>query len=534
MTVMAAEEHYDVVVVGAGFAGIYAVHRLQEAARSVRGFEIGADAGGTWYWNRYPGARCDVESLDYSYSFSPELEREWTWTEKYATQPEILRYLQFVADRFHVRRAFQFETRVVAATYDEQRQHWRIDIECDGEREAVTATYCILATGVLSAPSDPHLSGMSTFAGSVYQTSRWPHRSVRFEGQRVGLIGTGSSGIQSMPRIAEEADHVTVFQRSPNFSVPVRNAEVAIPTAEEYAVRRQICWSSRNGQLSEGVPKSALDVDPAERERHYEAAWQRGGVHFNKVFTDLMTSLEANATAADFARRKIRSIVRDPAVAEMLVPLDHPIGTKRICTDLGYYEAFNRDNVTLVDIRKYPIVEVLPSGINTEVSHHDLDVIIFATGFDAMTGSFLRIDVRGRGGRSLRDEWNGGPRTYLGLAVDGFPNLFITTGPGSPSVLTNMALAAEQHVNWIVDCLAHMDAKGLHTIEAEPAAQLAWTEHVNDVGNATLFPRANSWYTGGNIEGKAQVFMPYIGGFADYIATCDDVAGSGYRGFRFG
>ena len=524
---------FDAVIVGAGFAGMYMLHRLRGLGLSAVVFEAGQDVGGTWYWNRYPGARCDIESMQYSFSFSEELQQEWRWSERFSAQPEILRYAGHVADRFDLRRDIRFGTRVTAATFNEATNRWRI--ETDGG-DQVSAEYCIMATGCLSSGRVPDINGIDTFAGASYHTGQWPHEGVDFTGQRVGVIGTGSSAIQSIPVIAEQAAQVFVFQRTPNFSVPARNTPLPPEYEQEwkasYAERRQRARTLRTGTIYDFGETSALAVSPEQRRQEYAARWQRGGINVMAAYTDLVTSKEANDTAADFVREQIRAIVHDPAVAEMLVPTNHPIGTKRICVDTGYYETFNRSNVTLVNLQSTPIEEVTPAGIRTRDAEYAVDSIVYATGFDAMTGSLLKVDIRGRDGMRLRDKWAAGPRTYLGLMTAGFPNLFTITGPGSPSVLSNMMVSIEQHVDWIADCLAHLRSQGIACIEADPAAEDNWVEHVNEVAYTTLYPQANSWYMGANIEGKPRVFMPYIGGVGTYRQTCDRVAANGYEGFR--
>ena len=526
---------YDAVIVGAGFAGLYMLHRLRGLGLTVRVFEAGDGIGGTWYWNRYPGARCDVESLDYSYSFSDELQQEWTWTERYASQPEILAYVEHVADRFDLRRDVQLSTRVTAARFDEATGRWTVETD-RGDR--VSTPYCIMATGCLSTAQVPAFAGLETFEGRWYHTGRWPHEGVDFTGQRVGVIGTGSSAIQSIPIVARQAAHLFVFQRTPNYSIPARNGpldpEQARAWKAAYAEHRRAARESRIGFVVERNEHSALAVPPEERRREYEARWQRGGLGFSATFADLLTSPEANETAAEYFHAKIREIVRDPAVAEALIPRDYPLGTKRLCVDTDYYATFNRPNVTLVDLRTSPIEAFTPRGLRTRDAAYALDSVVFATGFDAMTGALLAIDVRGRGGASLRDRWSAGPRTYLGLAIAGFPNLFTITGPGSPSVLSNMIVSIEQHVDWIADCISHLRARGLRVVEASVEAEDAWVAHVNELGDATLYPRARSWYTGANVPGKPRVFMPYVGGVNAYRRVCDDVAARGYAGFTLG
>ncbi|MDF2692915.1 MAG: Cyclohexanone monooxygenase [Labilithrix sp.] len=530
----------DAVIVGAGFSGLYMLHRLRALGMRVRVIEAGSGVGGTWYWNRYPGARCDSDSVEYSYSFSEELQDEWRWSERFATQPEILRYLEHVADRFDLRRDVQLETRIVAATFDEASGRWMLESEL-GERFA--ATFCIMATGCLSTWRVPAIAGQQTFAGATYHTGAWPHEGVDFRGKRVGVIGTGSSGIQSIPLIAEQAKHLYVFQRTPNFSVPARNA----PLSEEYQAHvratyeelRQKARASTGGLGSFALFGSGSAIDASEEERTavYQTAWDKGGAMFLGSFGDLLINETSNRTARDFIHTKIREIVKDPATAAALLPDDHPLGTKRICVDTDYYATFNRPNVTLVNLRSSSIDAITPRGIRTggpNGGEIELDSIVYATGFDAMTGALLRIDIRGQGGRSLREEWEGGPRTYLGLMCAGFPNLFTVTGPGSPSVLSNMTTSIEQHVEWISDCIAHMRASGSDRIEPTAEAQDAWVAHVNEVAHMTLYPKAASWYVGANIPGKPQVFMPYVGGVGAYREKCTEIARTGYIGFVFG
>jgi cation diffusion facilitator CzcD-associated flavoprotein CzcO len=496
-------------------------------------FEAGAGVGGTWYWNRYPGARCDVESMQYSYSFSPELQQDWQWSELFASQPEILRYASHVADRLDLRRDIRFETRVTEARFDEAEHRW--DIRTD-RGDHVSARHCVMATGCLSTARVPDFEGLTSFKGKTYHTGNWPHEGVDFTGQRVGIVGTGSSAIQAVPVIAAQAAHLTVFQRTPNFSIPSRNGRMT-PDYERawksaYPQRRDHAREARTGVLNDPNDKSALEVSDAERQREYEARWEAGGTSFMAAFNDLIFSQPANDTAAEFVRNQIRGIVRDPAVAELLAPKNHPIGTKRICVDTDYYQTYNRANVTLVDVKSAPITEITPNGLRTGDCNYEFDSIVFATGFDAMTGALTRIDIRGRNGLALRDKWEAGPRTYLGIMTAGFPNLFMITGPGSPSVLSNMIVSIEQHVDWISDCIAWLRTHGLDCIEASLEAEDAWVDHVNEVAYGTLYPSANSWYMGANIPGKPRVFMPYIGGVGAYRGICSDIAAKGYDGFR--
>jgi cyclohexanone monooxygenase len=525
-------ERRDIVVVGAGFAGLYMLHRARGLGLSVRVFEAGSGVGGTWYWNRYPGARCDVESMEYSYQFDDKLQQEWHWSERFATQPEIMRYANHVADRFDLRRDIQFDTRVVAATYDEKAARWTVRTDDGAE---TSAQFLVMATGCLSSTNLPEIKGLESFAGDRYHTGAWPHEQVDFRGKRVGVIGTGSSAIQSIPIIAEQAKALTVFQRTANFSVPAYNAPLD-PAYEARIKADYANFRARNSlqinAFGSNMPRSSIparDMTPAERRAAFEARWQYGGLFFLGALGDLLLDKEANDMAAEFVRGKIRSIVRDPAVAELLSP-KQVIGCKRLCVDSGYYATFNRPNVRLVDISATGIDEITPEGVRVNGASYGVDALVFATGFDAMTGTLLKIDIHGRGGYALRDAWQAGPRTYLGLCVAGFPSLFTITGPGSPSVLTNMMVSIEQHVDWIADCIAHLRSSGKRSIEATPEAQQAWVEHVNAVAGRTLYPQCNSWYLGANVPGKTRVFMPLLG-FPDYVEKCEEVVAKGYDGF---
>jgi cation diffusion facilitator CzcD-associated flavoprotein CzcO len=524
---------FDAVVVGAGFAGLYMLHRLRELGLATKVFEVADGVGGTWYWNRYPGARCDSESYYYSYSFSDEIQQEWEWTCRYPEQPEILKYLNYVADKLDLRRDIQFKTRVTAARFNEQTNRW--DIET-GDGNHVSAKFLITAVGCLSAAQMPAIKGLESFAGKWYHTGQWPHERVDFTGKRVGIIGTGSSGIQSIPVIASEAAHLTVFQRTPNFSVPARNGLMSEASQREikanYAAIRQKIRESAFGMPFDFPEQSALDVSAEERQRVYDRLWDVGGFRFLfESYNDIVINKDANETAAEYVRAKIRAIVKDPVTAEKLSPRSYPIATKRPPIDTDYFETFNRDNVTLVDIRTSPIQEITQTGIRTLDADFELDAIVFATGFDAMTGALFNLGIRGRDGVVLQDKWADGPHTYLGVATAGFPNLFIITGPGSPSVLSNMPVSIEQHVEWITDCIHYLRSRGLASIEATEAAQEAWVAHVNEAADATLLPQADSWYMGANIPGKPRVFMPYIGGVGAYRQRCAEIAGNGYEGF---
>jgi cyclohexanone monooxygenase len=527
---------FDAIIVGAGVGGLYAIYRLRKLGLRVRAFEAGTEVGGTWYWNRYPGCRCDVESMEYSYSFSDELQQEWHWPERYGTQPEILRYINHVADCFDLRRDIEFNTRVKEASFDGKTSTWTVKTD---KGDTASASFCIMATGNLSTPRTPDYPGLESFKGKWYHTGLWPHEGVDFTGLRVGVIGTGSSGVQSIPIIAKQAKHLYVFQRTANFSLPARNGPM--DSAKEHAhkaqypERRRAAFDTPFGIAGYPPPvKSALAATEEERRRAYEAKWAEGGsISFLYSFTDLLLEQESNQTAADFVRQKIRATVRDPRTAELLCPNDHPIGTKRLILDTDYYETYNRENVTLVDIRSKPIKEMAPSGLRTAHADYALDAIVFATGFDAMTGAMKEIDIHTDAGMSIRTKWEHGPRTYLGIMIAGFPNLFMITGPQSPGVKSQMILACEQHVDWIADCMQHLRNRGFSRIEAEEDAEDAWLQHNNEVADRTLYPLANSWYVGANIPGKPRVFMPYVGGVSAYKKKCDEVAARGYEGFRF-
>jgi cation diffusion facilitator CzcD-associated flavoprotein CzcO len=533
----AGQAQYDALIIGAGFAGLYQLHTLRDRlGLRARVLETAGGVGGTWYWNRYPGARCDSESHSYCYMFDPALYQDWTWTERYPQQPEIMRYLNHVADRLDLRRDISFSTRVVAARYDQAANLWRVTTEAG---EQLAARFLISAVGCISTANVPNIPGLADFGGAWYHTGNWPHEGVDFRGKRVGQIGTGSTGIQAAPVIAETAAHLHVFQRTANYSVPAQNGPLSHDFLRwakvNYAELRRIMHGNLNGHPFNLSDQSALEVSAEERQALYEKAWEHGGLKFRATFHDLLMDKAANDTAAEFIRAKIRDIVKDPATAEALTDFDHPYAAKRPPIDTNYFETFNRDNVTLVDVRKDPIERITKTGIRTRDHEYNLDIIVFATGFDAMTGALLRIDIAGRDGTTLKQAWAAGPRTWLGLQVPKFPNLFTITGPGSPSVLCNMPVAIEQHVEWITDCIAHLNARGIDRIEATEDAAERWGAHVNDAANATLLPQAkSSWYLGANVPGKPRAFMPYAGGLARYRATCAEVAAKGYEGFSLG
>lgn len=525
-------ETLDIVIVGAGFSGLYMLHKARGLGLSARVFEAADGVGGTWYWNRYPGARVDVESHEYSYSFSEELEHEWKWSERYAAQPELLRYLNHVADRFDLRRDIRFETRIVSAAFDEAAHRWTVTTD---KGDQVSARYCVMATGCLSVPKKVDVPGADTFKGEVYNTSSWPTTKVDFRGKRVGIIGTGSSAVQTITEIAPEVGSLHVFQRTPSFSIPAHNGPADPEVGRNWLANRE---ANRRAERENPIgivaavvsDRMALETPAEERRRIYEERWTKGGFAIGGAFADMLVLKEANDTFADFVAEKVRAVVKDPVTADLLIPKTYPVGSKRICVDTGYFEVFNRPNVTLVDISKSPVT-VTPKGVETAGEEYEFDALIFALGFDAMTGALSKIDIRGRGGEALKDKWDGGPRTYLGLMVSGFPNMFMVTGPGSPSVLSNMVVSIEQHIDWISDCIVAMGERQMDAIEATEQAEEGWVAHVNEVANMTLYPQANSWYIGANVEGKARVFMPYPGGVGVYRQVCNDVAAKGYEGF---
>ena len=526
---------HDVIVIGAGFAGLYAVHRAQTAGLSVLGIEAANGVGGTWYWNRYPGARCDVESVDYSYSFDDELQQTWTWTERFAAQPEILAYLEHVADRFDLRQRYAFGTSVVSAAFDQRSGTWEVHTSAGAHHRA---SFLLCATGCLSALNRPNIPGLDSFRGDVYYTADWPAREPDFAGKRVGLVGTGSSGIQAVPIIAGSAATLTVFQRSPNYTVPMPNRPWSDDELGrirvEYPERRRLSAYAPAGTPHTSQTKPVAETSPREREQALQDRWSEGGVLFSKTFPDQLTNLAANDVARQYAEARIREIVADPSLADDLIPDDHPIGTKRICTDTGYYDTFNREHVTLVNLRREPITAIDAHAVHTTTTSYPCDALIFATGFDAMTGALSRIDPVGPGDTQLTDIWADGPITFLGLAIPGLPNLFTFSGPGSPSVLANMVLHAEVQVDWVVDLITAARSQGVTQIDVRADAAAAWTRHVTAVSEGTLFVHAtSSWYLGANIEGKKRVFMPYVGGFGAYRRECDDVAENEYAGMVF-
>jgi cyclohexanone monooxygenase len=524
----------DVIVIGAGFAGLRALYRFRGLGYKVAVLEASADVGGVWYHNGYPGARCDVESYDYSYSFSPELEQEWRWTERYATQPEILRYINHVVERFDLRKDIQFNTRMSNATYDEQAARWTIDTE-DGQ--TYLAQFLLMCVGQLSTTKSPSYPGLHSFKGEVIHSGVWPKHEVTYAGKRVAIIGTGSSGMQMTPVIAKEAKHLTVFQRTANYSIPAANAPV---TDEEdaqvkahYRERRERAWNSATGLGFMPSKTSALDVTPEEREKAYEVSWNRLGFGFALTYYDILLNKQANDTAADFIRKKIAAAVNDPVVRDKLLPKNHAFAARRPSVDSGYFQAFNRDNVELADVREFPIVEFTPEGIRTEAKLHELDMVIFATGFDVFTGSLFKPDIIGRNGMTLKQKWADGPVTHLGVGVSDFPNLFIVVGPGSPSLLSNVMVSTEEQIDWMAAFVAHMQARGQVAFEVQAAAEKEWGQHVNDRVKETLYLSTDSYYNGAEVKGKPRVFMPYSGGVRGYRRILQKCAAEGYTGFSF-
>ena len=524
----------DVVVVGAGFSGLYLLYRLRKAGFSTRVFERGGDVGGTWYWNRYPGARCDVESLQYSYSFDEQLQQDWHWPEKFSAQPDILAYANHVADRFNLKKDIEFNIEVKASRFDEKLKTWKITTNTG---EEIDAQYFIMATGCISTTQIPNIKGLSDYVGNTFHTGDWPHEEVDFSGQSIAVIGTGSSGIQSIPVLAKQAKKLTVFQRTPNYSIPSQNEPMTKKYERSwkdvYSERRKEMRYSAHGSLKDLNDVPALSVDEDQRQELYTKRWAIGGTGFLGSFNDLLTNADANYTAAEYVRQQIKRVVKDKETAEILCPRSYPIGTKRICIDTGYFETYNRENVKLVDISKKPIQRLVADGIIVDDQLYAFDSIIFATGFDAMTGSIFNVDIKGRGGLALKEKWNAGPKTYLGLMSASFPNLFMITGPGSPSVKSNMIMSIEQHVDLVIETLLSMRRKGLSVVEPELEAENKWVDHVQEVANKTLFPQANSWYMGANIPGKPRLFMPYIGGVGAYREICEEIVANNYRGFKF-
>lgn len=532
---MSHTPNHDVIIIGAGFAGLYSVHKLRDKMNlDVKAFEAGDGVGGTWYWNRYPGARCDIESTHYSYSFDEGLQQEWNWSERYAAQPEILDYLNHVADRFGLRRSITFNTRVTSMVWDEENSLWQVGTD-DGE--TTTARYVISGAGNLSVPKEPDFPGVEDFTGEVYVTGNWPHEPVDFTGKRVGIVGTGSSGIQAITEIAKQAGHLTVFQRTPNFATPIGNGptdpdELAAQKARYNELRTAARNHVQGVPLEEPLP-SAVEVSPEKRKEVYDTRYAQGGFRmFLSTFADIYHNKASNDTAADYIRGRIKERVKDPATAELLSPTDHPYAAKRPAFENGYFEAFNQDNVDLVDVKTNPIETITSTGLRTSTGEYDFDVLVLATGFDAMTGPLLAMGIQGKGGLTLNEKWENGPETYLGISVHGFPNLFLITGPQSPSVLYNMPLAIEDHVDFATAAISYLKDNGRDVIEPTREDELKWVDHANDEASKSLLPEANSWFMGSNIPGKPRRCLVYVGGAPQYRKICDDIVDNGYRGFE--
>lgn len=530
MSSTSTNSSYDAIVVGAGFAGIYMLYQLKQQGLHARVIEAGDGVGGTWFWNRYPGARCDIPSMEYSYQFSDELQQQWQWSEKYATQAELLRYANHVVERFDLADDIQLNTRVLATHFQDRTQSWQIQLDDD---TTLHARFVVMATGCLSVPNVPNIKGLDDFYGPTYHTGQWPHEGVDFTGKSVGVIGTGSSAIQSIPLIAEQARSLTIFQRTPNYSIPAHNApldeEYVRSVKENYAEFRADNWQRGFGANFRDNDTSALAVTDEQRLAEYEDRWARGGLAFLAAFNDLVFDDDANETARTFIQGKIAGLVNDPELAQKLTP-NTPVGCKRLCVDTDYYETFNQSHVELIDLQQDPLQEMNAQGLATRNKQYNVDCLVLATGFDAMTGAISNIDVRGENGTTLTEKWAEGPKTYLGLATAGFPNLFLVTGPGSPSVLSNMLPSIEHHVEWIAQCIEHMTTHQLTRIDAQATAQETWVDHVNEVASATIYPNCNSWYLGANVEGKKRVFMPYLG-VPSYLEKCREVVANGYQGF---
>lgn len=527
-------EKVDVVVVGAGFGGMYAAYRFREMGKRVVGIEAGGNVGGVWYWNRYPGARCDLMSVDYSYGFSPEIEQEWTWSEQFAAQPEILAYANFVADKLHLRDSYKFNTRVVSANWDEASKLWRVTTD---QGEVLEATYCVMSTGPLSIPKDPDIPGIERFKGQLLRAQKWPHEPVGFAGKRVGLIGTGSSGLQIVQEVGRQAAELYVFQRTPSFTLPMRNHKLdADYIAEMKRNYRGLREASRNNPTGGNRPVSTrpyFSLPPSQRRQLMEQAWENGGHTFLGIFADLMTNAEANEQVAEFVRDKIGQIVKDPKTADALKPRGYPIFARRPCIDTEYYETYNLPTVHLKDCLTDPIVEITEKGVRTAAGETELDVLIFATGYDALTGALLAFEVVGRNGKRLNDKWKGGARSYLGLMMEGFPNLFTTCGPNGPAALANIITINEHDVDWIAELMVYMEKHGNAAAEPTREAEDEWMTLVFTLAERSLIRKANTWWVGSNVKGKPQGLSMFIGGFNKYRELCTAAATDGYKKLAF-
>ena len=532
----AAALDYDVIVIGAGISGLYQLYRARELGLRVRVLEAGTGVGGTWYWNRYPGARFDSESYSYAYSFSKELLAEWDWSEHFSAQPETLRYLNYVADKFDLRRDIEFRARVAAAHYREETRSWDVTLQ-DGRK--LTSRFLITAVGPLSAPTMPRVQGVDTFEGQSFHTAQWPHEPVRFEGKRVAVIGTGATGVQTIAEVAKTAGHLTVFQRTPNWCKPLHNAKIDVPTQAKikagYPEMFKRCQETFACVPHTPDPRSIFDVTPQEREATLEKLYATPGfAMWQGNFRDMLTDREANAIVSAFMARKIRARVHDPKVAEKLIPKDHGFGTRRVPMETRYFEVYNQPNVELVDIKETPIERITPSGLKTSDREFEFDIIIYATGFDAITGSLDRIDIRGTGGRTLKDKWRNGPETFMGVQVEGFPNMLMLVGPHT--ALGNIPRSIEYNVEWVAGLLRHMHERQLVSVDPKPEAVVAWTDNVKKLGEGLLSNEIDSWMTGinSNVDGKqTRIIARYSGSAPAYRAWCDEVAANGYREMRF-
>tara|TARA_R110002126_G_scaffold2848_8_gene15761 strand:+ start:2863 stop:4497 length:1635 start_codon:yes stop_codon:yes gene_type:complete len=527
-------ERVGMIVVGAGFGGMYAVHKFREMGYDVVGIEAGGDVGGVWYWNRYPGARCDLMSVDYSYGFSDEIQQEWTWSEQFAAQPEILAYANFVADRLDLRKSFRFETRVTSAIWDEAEKIWRVTTN---KGDVLEAPFCIMSTGPLSVPKDPDIDGIDRFKGRILRAQKWPHEKIDFAGKRVGLIGTGSSGIQIVQEVGRQAGELFVYQRTPSWTLPMRNHDLDDAYVKEmkrhYPAMRAAMKMNPTGGTRPVSTRPFFSLPPSQRRDVMEHAWQDGGHTFLAAFSDLLSNQEANDQVADFVREKIGEIVDDPKAAEALKPRGYPIFARRPCLDTEYYETYNLPNVHLKDCLTDPIVEITEKGIRTEDGETELDILIFATGYDALTGALLAFDVVGRDGRTLKEKWQSGPRSYLGLMIEGFPNLFSTCGPNGPAALANIISISENDVDWIADVTTHMAKAGLASIEPTLTAEDRWMKVVAELAEKSLVRKANTWWVGSNVKGKPTGLTMFVGGFNKYREYCDAAKQNDYADFSF-
>ena len=526
-------EELDVIIVGAGFSGLYMLYKMRKMNLKALIIERASDAGGTWFWNRYPGARCDIESIEYSYSFSDELQQEWNWSNRYSDQSEILEYINYVVKKFNLKENIVFNTSVKSATFDENLKNWIVETDS----KSYSSKFCVMATGTLSSIKQPNFDGLENFKGDWYVTGEWPHEKLDFTSKKVAIIGTGSSAVQSIPVIAEEAKNLTVFQRSPNYTIPANNRpltekELSNAKSSYDQIREKAKYTRAGIGYNQFDERKLLDLSSEEIKKELNNRWKIGGQEiFTAGFTDVGVNVEANKIVADFVKSKIKEIVKDPNVAELLSPED-AIGCKRLCADTNYFETYNRENVELIDLNSNPINSITENGILTKNKEFKFDTIIFATGFDAMTGALQAIDITGKNGKKLKQVWKDGPKSFLGLLINGFPNLFTVTGPGSPSVLTNMMVAIEQHVEWISDCINFLSKSNLNEVEADELFQIEWMDHIEEVAKNTLRYTCNSWYVGANVPGKKRVFMPYAGGFGKYREKCDEIAENNYSILR--